>query len=122
MTERSILAYFRTPEQAEQAAASLRNLGVEDLQIDRFSRYPSSGVDQLANSPAGNLSSLADIALNDVSTRDIGILTAADPGASGMADGNPNVESGRDIILAAVVDASVFEQAAQAIRATGGLV
>ena len=122
MAERSILAYFRTPEQAQQAAAALRNLGVEDLQIDRFSRDPGGSVDQLVNPLTGNMSSLADMALGDVSTRDVGVLMAADLGASGMADGTPSVVSGRDIILAAVVDDSLFEQSRDAIRSVGGLI
>ena len=42
MTEKNILAYFHSPEQA-QGRPKLEALRVEDLSINRFSRYAGVG-------------------------------------------------------------------------------
>lgn len=122
MAERNILAYFKTPEQAEQAAAQLKSMGIGDVQVDRFSKYSGGSEDRLINPLTGQISSLSDLTLGDISTRDIGVLTAADVSASGMSSGGETSVSGRDVLVAAIVDDAQYDQAVQIVRTGGGLV
>lgn len=120
MSEKNILAYFNTQEQAEQIANRLKSLGV-DYQIDRVHRYPEGTADQLMNPVTGQIGSLSDLTLGDMSG-DVGPLTATDTAASGMSDGGQNSVTGRDVLLAAIVDESQFEQIRSEIRSNGGLI
>lgn len=121
MSEKNILAYFNTVEQAEEIANQLKNMGVSDYQIDRVHRYPEGTADQLMNPVTGQIGSLSDLTLGDISG-DVGPLTATDPAASGMSDGGQNSITGRDVLLAAIVDESQFEQLRNEIRSKGGLI
>ncbi|GIP39585.1 hypothetical protein J31TS4_28650 [Paenibacillus sp. J31TS4] len=122
MSERAILAYFHTPEQAEAVAAKLKAMRAIDLQIDRISRYPGEAVDEPVNPITGNITSLAGLTMDaDISERSAGILMAADPSASGMSDGGQGGPTGRDILLTAVMDESTFHQALKLIRDSGGM-
>lgn len=122
MAERNIIAYFKTPGQAEEAAKQLKNLGVEDVRIDRFSAFPGGSADELMNPLTGNISSQAEMTLGSISGHDAGVLLSADVGASGMSDGGQGTISGRDVVLAAVVDEGIWEQSRQMVRGSGGLV
>ncbi|MHB1407052.1 MAG: hypothetical protein ACYCV0_15875 [Desulfitobacteriaceae bacterium] len=121
MSERNILAYFKTPDQAQQAAAQLKSLGISDVQVDRFSKYPGGSADRLMNPLTGQVSSLSDLTLGDISARDIGVLTAADVSASGMSNGGETSVSGRNVLVAAIVEDSLYDQAIQIVRTSGGL-
>lgn len=121
MSERNILAYFNTLEQAEQIANQLKSLGVSDYQIDRVHKYPDGTSDQLMNPVTGQIGSLSDLTLGDISG-DVGPLTATDTAASGMSDGGQNSITGRDVLLAAIVDESQFERIRSEIRSLGGMI
>lgn len=43
MSEKSILAYFKTPEEAEGVSRKLQALRAEEISIDRFSRFGGAG-------------------------------------------------------------------------------
>lgn len=121
MSEKNILAYFKSPEEAEGAAAKLKALRASALQIDRISPHPGEGIDEIMNPITGNITSLATLTQGaDISSRDAGILLAADPVSSGMSDGGGHFVTGRDILLTAVVDESVHEQALRVIEESGG--
>jgi hypothetical protein len=123
MAEKNILAYFHSPEQAEGIASKLNALRAVAVQIDRFSRYPGEGMNNMMNPLTGNITSLATLTQGaDISSRDEGILIAADPSASGLSDGGDGGVTGRDILLTAVVDESVYEQALRVIEQGGGMV
>jgi hypothetical protein len=121
MKERNILAYFNTVEQAEAIANKIKSMGVKDVQIDRIDKYGGGTADHLMNPVTGQIGSLSDLTLGDISG-DIGPLTAADTSASGMSDGGGSSVTGRDVLLAAIVDESQFEQLRQQIRSQGGLI
>lgn len=121
MTERNILAYFNTVEQAEIVANHIKSMGNNNVQIDSIHKFPEGTADHLMNPVTGQIGSLSNLTLGDISG-DIGPLTAADTSASGMSDGGGTAASGRDILLAAIVDASQFEQLRQEIRSQGGLI
>ncbi|MFC0212041.1 hypothetical protein ACFFK0_06170 [Paenibacillus chartarius] len=125
MSERAILAYFQSPEQAEGVASKLKALRVETIQIDRISPYPSEsdmGVDHVMNPLTSDFPGLGALTLNaNFNSRDAAILAAASPAASGMSDGGAHPVTGRDILLTAVVNESVYEQAMSVIEQSGGM-
>ncbi|NGM81838.1 hypothetical protein G5B47_05380 [Paenibacillus sp. 7124] len=117
MAEKSILAYFKSPEEAESVSRKLQSLRVIDLSIDRFSRYGGGFTSQAA--PAnGLISSLGTAATG---YPDAGVMAAADPSASGMSDGGAGGPTGRDILLTVVVDEGSFHQALSIIEEAGGM-
>lgn len=120
MTTRNILAYFNTVDQAETIGNHLKSMGVTDYQIDRVHRYPEGTADNLMNPVTGQIGSLSDLTIGDISG-DIAPLTAVDPAASGMSDGGSAI-TGRDVLLAAIVDESQFEQLRDEIRSNGGMI
>ncbi|MBU5354171.1 hypothetical protein KQI74_17925 [Paenibacillus barcinonensis] len=122
MTEKNILAYFHSPEQAEGAAKKLEALRVEDLAINRFSRYAGVGPSGASYKPgvSGSYSSWVPDTLNSHASS--GIMAAADTAASGMSDGGQGGPTGRDILLTVVVDESVHHRAMSIIEQAGGMI
>ncbi|MBN2908703.1 hypothetical protein JQC72_04105 [Polycladomyces sp. WAk] len=109
MKEQGILAYFRTEEQANKAAEELKRRGVENVQVDRFSVFPSTEERDLDNPIAEPISSLAQNVMDAyISSPDAGVLAAAHPSASGMADGSRITDE--DVLVTAVVDESRLEE------------
>lgn len=122
MVEKNILAYFSSPEEANKVAEKIKNLGVKDVKIDRFSKYSLGSADKLTNPLTGDSPSQATLTLGANAGRDTGILISTDVSASGMSDGGQDPITGRDILLATIVDESIFDQARQLIREGDGLV
>lgn len=123
MAEKSILAYFKTPEEAQGAARKLEMLRVADMSIDRFSKYPGGELNNTMHPITGDIVSLTSMTLNAAySGPSAGILGAADPSASGMSTGRDDGPDGRDILLTVVLDENVFDQAKRIIEDAGGMV
>lgn len=122
MTEKNILAYFKSPEEANKVVEKIKNLGVIDYQIDRFNKYPLGSADQLMNPLTSGTPSQATLSLGTDVGRDTGILASTDVSASGMSDGGQAPITGQDILLTAIVDESIFDKAKQLIREGDGLV
>ncbi|RCX22750.1 hypothetical protein DFP94_101333 [Fontibacillus phaseoli] len=121
MSEKNILAYFKSPEEAEGVARKLNALRALEVSVDRFSRYAGEGYDPM-NPVAGKISSLSAITQDAAITNtSAGILTAADPAASGMSHGGQGGPTGHDILLTAVVDESIHHQALRIVEEAGGL-
>ncbi|WP_248926737.1 hypothetical protein [Paenibacillus hamazuiensis] len=120
MAEKNLLAYFHTPEQASGVAAKLKSLRAIDVSVDRFGKYPGEGIEETQNPLTGNIPSLGWLTLGGDFDRDSGILAAADVSASGMSDGGQGGPTGLDIVLSAVVDESIYEQARRVIEEGGG--
>jgi hypothetical protein len=121
MKEKSILAYFHSPEEAEGAASKLRALRAIDVSVDRFGKYPGDGVDETMNLITGNIPSLGWVTQDaDFGSRSASILAAADVDASGMSDGGQDGPTGLDVVLSAVVDESIYEQARRVVQEAGG--
>ncbi|BCG60321.1 MULTISPECIES: hypothetical protein [Paenibacillus] len=118
MSEKSILAYFKSPEEAEGVSRKLQSLRVVDLSIDRFSRY-GGGFTSHADPASGLISSLGTAAAG---YPDAGVMAAADPSASGMSHGGSGGPTGRDILLTVVVDEASFHQALSIIEEAGGMI
>ncbi|MEK3731202.1 MULTISPECIES: hypothetical protein [Paenibacillus] len=123
MAEKNILAYFKSPEQAQLVARKLEALRVADMSIDRFSAYPGGELNDTMHPLTGDIDSLTSMTQNAaLSNRSAGILGAADPSASGMSDGRQDGLEGRDILLTVVLDESVFDRAMNIIEQSGGMV
>jgi len=120
--EKNILAYFKSPEDAQGAAQKLHALRAVDVSVDRFSKYPGDGMQHRENPATGDFGSLAALSLDaDVSGNNPGILMAAGTDASGMSDGGQGGPTGRDVLLTAVVDESVHHQALKVVEEAGGV-
>ncbi|MGN7357794.1 hypothetical protein ACTHPF_10525 [Paenibacillus sp. SAF-054] len=121
MSEKNILAYFKSPEEAESAAKKLQALRVVDMSIDRFSRYP--GTEMYGASPfVGDMVSLSASTYGTSFTGESSsILAAADPSASGMSDGGQGGPTGRDILLTIVVEEESFDRAMKIVEDAGGM-
>ncbi|GIP20553.1 hypothetical protein [Paenibacillus sp. J22TS3] len=121
MAEKNILAYFKSPEEAEGVSRKLNALRVIDMSITRFSRYPGEGVDP-ANMYSGDWNSLASLTQDaEITNKSVGILAATDPAASGLSDGGQGGPTGRDILLTVVVDENSHHQALRLIEEAGGM-
>lgn len=123
MTEKNILAYFKSPEEARHAASKLKSLRVADMSIDRFSADPGGELNDPMNPLTGKITSLTTLTLNaEISGPSAGILGAADPSASGMSSGGQDGTEGRDILLTVVLDENVYQQAMRLIEESGGMI
>jgi hypothetical protein len=123
MTERAVLAYFNTPEQAQEALRKLRRLNLIDARIERFDGMPGDGVEVVTNPATGNFDSLGEITLaGEFENKSAGILAAASVSASGFSSGgSDNRVSGRDILLTAIVGEKDYEQAQRIVQEAGAL-
>ncbi|MNC55503.1 hypothetical protein D3C75_1050390 [compost metagenome] len=121
--EKNVLAYFKTRDEAQEALVKLKALRVEDARIDHVTKYPQENHEIQINPSTGNVTSLAELTQEaDTSSRDAGILIAADPAASGMSSGGSGGVTGRDILLTAIVDESIHHQVLHLVEQAGGMV
>lgn len=118
--ERAVLSSFRSREEAEGAAKKLRALGVTDMNIRSFSGAPSAEKDHMINPVTGDFESLASLSGDAIlSSRDAGILQAASPINSGMADGDGMV-TGFNWGLTVVAKEALVERVVRVIKDAGG--
>ena len=122
MTEKNILAYFKSAEEADKAKERLKPVHVVDMKLSQFSAFPGEGVDTPMNPITGNFASLAELTLGaDISNKGAGILTSTDVSASGMSDGGEGDSTmGYNYLLTVVVEDAAFDQARQIIESCGG--
>ena len=121
MSEKNILAYFNTPEQAKSAAAKLKALKIVDMSIDR--------VNGAAGVSSGNGNMYAghwdwdEIKLGgEDQDQDARVMAAVDVDSSGMSDGGgaDSFTTSPDILLTVVVEEADHKQALQLIEEAGG--
>jgi hypothetical protein len=118
--ERAIIAGFRTKAAAEQAGQELKSLGVIDMSIERIDEHPATKYERRPqNVITGDYPGLASGVYDRDMDRESGILTSADPSASGMSDGNDQ-DIGIDVTLTVVVADKSFDQAEKIVRKHGG--
>jgi hypothetical protein len=120
--EKYILAYFRSEEEARGAEAKLRALRAIDTSVDRVHRFPGEGGTSTMNPLSGDFPSLGRLTQGaDFDDKSEAILAAVDVTASGMSGGTDELID-RNVLLTAVVDEHVYNQALTVIREKGGLV
>jgi len=124
MTERSLLAYFSTPDEAERALERLKTLKLVDSRIERFDGVPGDGVERTMNPIAGGFGSLGNLTLGgQFASPGAGILSAAGVSASGYSSGGGpgNRVSGQDVLLTAIVEEQDFDRARRIVQEAGAL-
>lgn len=124
MAEKTILAFFKSPEEAEQALQQMSELDPIDSSIDRFDGYPGNGIDHIENPITGDFPGLGYLTLGgDFSDNNAGILAATSVSASGMSSGGPdNRVSGRDILLTVVIEEENYDRAMGIVQSLGAIV
>lgn len=116
---RSVLATFEEGKGARAAAGELKALGLERVQVDRISPPPLEDVGRVSQPLSGGMESLASLTLGtDVDSPDQGVAMAADPSASGLAQG-PAAQRA-EFLLTALVRTEQVEQALEVVRRHGG--
>ncbi|MDF2725039.1 MAG: hypothetical protein K0Q59_4714 [Paenibacillus sp.] len=122
MSEKNILAYYKSREEAEGAAAKLKSLRVIDMRIDEIGRFAGEGSDRIINPIQSDFSGLGYLTLGgDFTNRDAAVLAAADVSASGMSTGWEDDTMGRNYLLTAVVSEEAHHQALRVVEQSGGL-
>jgi hypothetical protein len=123
LAEKNILAFFKSPEEADRALKQMESLSIVDSSVRRVDGYPGEGA--AVNNPiTGDIPSLGAMTLSgDFDDRNAGILAAASVSASGMSSGGPdNVVTGKDVLLTVVVQEQDHERALQIVREAGATV
>ncbi|MDI6710505.1 MAG: hypothetical protein QMC81_09455 [Thermoanaerobacterales bacterium] len=126
--ERSLLAYFRTEDDARAASASLRAAGFASVQLTHVSRYGEATDPEGDNPAAGlaaDLSSLTLYGRGDNLSAEVGenagVLLAAHPSASGMAGTGGAPAGGYNYLVTVVTDEGRLREAEGIVRRCGGL-
>ena len=123
--ERSILSYFPSTSQAEKAASALKNAGIEEVQVDRVSRYGVE-IDENYNNPINNADTITGPTLYSSSSRlenaDTRVLLGADPSVSGYGDTGYGVAGKKGFMVTVVTNEEKLVQALDIIKQHGGTV
>ncbi|RUS47360.1 hypothetical protein [Cohnella sp. AR92] len=124
--ERTLFAYFNTPDQAKEAVSRMKSLQLADYAIERIDGYSGTGIqslDRIGGTITGDFPSLAHLTLNgDFDDKDAAVLAAASVSASGMSSGGPdNRVTGRDIMLVAIVADGDYAEAERIAQECGAL-
>lgn len=123
MTEKNILSYFHSPDDAQQAEKEIMALGAEATKINDVSKYPGDGIEHIMDPRKSDFSSLANLTLgSDTNERNEGILMSADVAASGMSAEGSGFMIAPNILLTAVVDESIHKEALNIVEKYGGTV
>ena len=112
---KNILATFKTIDNAKNAAKTIENLGIVDIQIDQIGLYPGNHLNDFINPITGGFDSLSDLTLGSFTDKNSEILAAADVSASGMSDGN-HMEINDNVLLTVVVDEEKAKQVEKIIE------
>ncbi|MTI81717.1 MAG: hypothetical protein FH758_12725 [Firmicutes bacterium] len=123
--ERSILAYFPSSNKAEKAAEALQQLGINEVQVDRVSRYGVENNDEINRAVSGKptqtgLTLFSADVTDKLGSKDERILKAADPSVSGIGDTDYGVAGGRSFLVTAVTDEKHLDQAIKVVEEMGG--
>ncbi|MFC5402862.1 hypothetical protein [Cohnella soli] len=126
MAERTVFAYFNTPDQAEEALRQLKPLKLVDYAIERFDGYSGTGIeslDKIGGTITGDFVNLGRLTLGgDFDNPDAAKLATSSVSASGYSSGGPdNRVSGRDIMLVAIVEEEDYDRASEIVRDAGAL-
>lgn len=116
---RSILAGFRSRENAVRAKRLLEAEGYTEVQVDDdIGLFPDRENQEVIHPLTGNIPSLARLTMGmSGSSRDATVMAAAHPDASGLADQG---EVGPGVLLTVVTDEAGASRAEEIIRQCGG--
>lgn len=121
MAEKNLLAFFKSPEEAERAKEKLHGIGVKTIQIDNIDRYPAEERPNVIQTLSGQYGSLAAITKEQVpSGNNEGILMATNIDSSGMS-GDTDAITGRNILLTAVMEEGLHHEAIRIVKEMGAI-
>ncbi len=116
----NILAQFRMMNDAELAMSELKNLGIEEVRVDRIHMYGNRTYHDMVNPLTSNFDSLSYLTLGSINyDKSVDIFQGSNVYASGMADGDPNT-IGNDVLLTAIVNEEKKEEVREIIEKYGG--
>lgn len=123
MTEKSILAYFNSLEEAEGAARKLQALRATYTSIDRSDHHLQTDVDETIYPIHADFSNLDQTSFdtNDFKTSDAS-LSSVTQNASGISDRNEVDLRGKNLLLKAVMPEETFRQGLEVVKQAGGFV
>ncbi|KAB2952374.1 hypothetical protein F9B85_09475 [Heliorestis acidaminivorans] len=121
MAERSIIAYFKESDLAEDATKHLKQKGFETVRMDNFHHFPEpQSAERYFNPLTGDeRRSVTALSEGIEGGDDTSPLAAAMPTASGMSD-NSTFITGENYIVTVVCDEQRFEEAQQLLASYGG--
>jgi len=122
--ERSILSYFPSSTKAESCSQALKNAGIDDVQVDRISRYGEEANSDYNNPIAGRARTITGLTLFSADTStlvngDSRVLMGADPSVYSMG-GVSEMAGGNAFMVAAVTSDDKVDQAVNIIKQHGG--
>ncbi|WP_028549203.1 hypothetical protein [Paenibacillus sp. UNC451MF] len=128
MAEKSIMAFFQSPDQAERIVPKLKALRVVDVSVDSIHHNGAAGVSESMNPATGTFPGLSFLTYGTEGQGiDERILSAASVDASGMSapmeevfQGDFNGMDRMDTLLTVVVNEPYYEQAVRVITEAGG--
>lgn len=122
--EHSILAYFPSSEKAQEAADALKQAGINEVQIDRVTRYGKNYDSQYNNPIAGQAETLTGLTLYSADTdhfnsNDERILLGADPSVEGYAPPEYGVAGGKAFLVTVVTKENEVDKASAILNDMG---
>lgn len=118
MQKESIVAHFRTRDEAEHAANRLKAMGVNDIQIERVGKAAKGGLGEVMGRITGSISGLGDYIMGanreDDDRAEVKTAPADEPVNEDLAR--------RDVILRANVDETLRDKVLQILKESGGTV
>ncbi|ABO51202.1 conserved hypothetical protein [Desulforamulus reducens MI-1] len=116
---RSILAYFPSSTKAEAAVKELKQMGINEVSLDRISRYGVSNDAAINNGlNAETLTGLTIYSANTspLENNDTRVLMGADPSNSGMAADNYGIAGGKAFLVTVVTSDEMGDKASQVLK------
>jgi hypothetical protein len=121
--ERSIFAYFPSPDLAQKAATALKDAGFHALQIDRISRHGAEANASLDN-PLNRSLSIAGITIysdgGETMSDSERVLLASGPSSSGYGNPEAGIAGGKAFLLTLVTPEERVAEAVRIIKNHGG--
>ncbi|NPV73875.1 MAG: hypothetical protein HPY89_08865 [Pelotomaculum sp.] len=121
--ERSILSYFPSSEKAQEAARALKEAGVNEVRVDRVSRYGTTFDDNF-NNPLNHAATITGVTLYSGGAGDLNdaarVLLGADPSVSGYGMENYGTAGQRAFLVTAVTGEEHLDRAVEIIKQHGG--
>lgn len=125
--ERAILGYFPSTNHAQKAMQQIKSMGIEDVALDRVSRYGVDLDNKINNPIAGQAETGTGLTLfssdtDHFSDNDARILMGADPSNSGMASYGYGVAGGKSFLLTVVTVEENVDKVVQIMKENEGYV
>ena len=125
--ERSILAYFPNDDKAGNAKQEILKMGIQDVQIDRVSRFGNDYNRQINNPIAGQAGTGTGLTFYGVDSdpyvnNDARVLMGADPTNSGYGLKDYGVAGGEAFLLTVVTTEDKADQVVKIVEKHDGYV